>query len=308
MFIPIQAGGILTEVMRYESPDSGITYVPKELRRITYNADYTKVAGDSTFSPLSGAWAYSRRLVCQYNNQDLIDTLSYYYGNSLSLRFCHTYYPEGKLQTLKRFVPGIATRDIIQDSFGYTPGINYATFREVLEAMPDGGDVSRGRIYKYPGLTGGRPDSASIEMWLEDDPFWRKREVMYYAYNNDHNPVKILRMISGFNGYPDYTEERKFYYETYDDALSLNTLQDDKELRISPNPFRDYLSILWQGKTSQNIHIRLLNMSGQEVYTARLRLAEGANRLAVPELIQGPYILQVRDETGKSWSHKLLRL
>jgi hypothetical protein len=302
------SSGKLTEIMSYQSPDSGSAYVPAELRRISYNADYTKVTGDSTFTPFAGDWAYNRRKVCHYNNEGLIDTLSYYYLNTLSFSFFHTYYPDGKLQRLKRFVPDAYMRDILQDSFGYMPSINYATFREVLYGMPDGSDAMRGRLHKYPGLTGGRPDSASTEVWMEEYPVWRYTGSTRYTYNSKHNPVKILQTMDSLDGYPGYTNERKFYYDTYDDALALNSLRDHKELNISPNPFGNYLSILWQARAAADVHIRLLNMSGQQVYAVRLRLREGENRLTVPDLIKGAYILQVHDESGRAWSNKLLKL
>jgi hypothetical protein len=89
-------------------------------------------------------------------------------------------------------------------------------------------------------------------------------------------------------------------YDTcYIDYVSSVYVQGEKDLKIIayPNPVKDFLNI----ETSENIkinQIKIYNLSGQEVFNNVITQSQIKVNIALPNLTNGMYIIQIETEQG----------
>jgi hypothetical protein len=104
-----------------------------------------------------------------------------------------------------------------------------------------------------------------------------------------------------------FTDDKTF-------RLKVNTAVDNEELgtrndlAIYPNPADDMIFIELQSDASENNRLRLFDITGREVLTARSwTLRRGANRMALStsQLHTGIYFLQITDESGMSTTRSI---
>lgn len=97
-----------------------------------------------------------------------------------------------------------------------------------------------------------------------------------------------------------------FYYEDYNNGLSVGRTEKTQGLTVYPNPFEDKISVDWK-EQRQDITLRLLNILGQEIFTVNRTFVTGRNSIAVPGLCQGAYVLLIQNADGRSRNSKLIK-
>lgn len=283
-----------------ESADNGVTYDTTTMMTTTYNGTFTQAVADSLFEKTASGYEPVSLLRYYYNSSNKVDSIiisDVTLVPEQKLRF--TYYTDGKLKQLISESEGFTTAD----SFGYTTGINYNTLWDSKAFIDFGGgpDTFGSRIIKYPG-TGGLPDSARMYDYNNVDGTWDLFQTAIFSYTTFNEPQRI-----------DFAEEGeifgsfRFYYESYDDGVSIQPIAENKDFSIYPNPFRNNISIDWRGKQQTNVSVRLTNILGQQVYSASMKLNNGKNTIELPALNSGNYILVISDANGKSWSSKVVK-
>ncbi|MEM6801509.1 MAG: T9SS type A sorting domain-containing protein [Bacteroidota bacterium] len=89
---------------------------------------------------------------------------------------------------------------------------------------------------------------------------------------------------------------------------NVEALKEKKAIySISPNPFKNHISIYWEDDSDKILEVNLYNMEGKKVYTQRLETYQGRfeirPEIALPE---GMYMVQLISESGASFSEQLL--
>lgn len=271
----------------------------------SYNSTFSRVERDSIWimnsTPiLVGVTTY------HYNNNKLDSMLSWdpQAGPEPLNKYSFTYYNDGKLRTIKNYDYETGSPLLYYaDTLGYTSGVDYHTFFQ--EEYYEDGNFSDGyREVKFPGANG-LPDSIQAYERGSAVAAWGYSATLLPEYNSYHNPVAFY-ITTALTG-TDTMARSFFYYETYNDGLSVKPLATNADFNVYPNPFTDNLSIEWKGKQQSNTTIQLINIAGQEVFKTSVKLNNGANSIHIPALNSGHYVLMIRDAEGKSWSHKMVK-
>ena len=82
---------------------------------------------------------------------------------------------------------------------------------------------------------------------------------------------------------------------SYSKVVSIKTKQSDKNLVISPNPFKNYLNVNMNWNKAEVITARVINIQGKEVVTKSIRMNKGLNYIKLDELSNlpaGNYFIQ----------------
>lgn len=87
-----------------------------------------------------------------------------------------------------------------------------------------------------------------------------------------------------------------------------DVLFDDRELKFYPNPFEYNATLDFKGTgADKNVMLRITSITGQSVFNAALLLKQGKNRIDLPNLAPGNYILTIGTASGKTWNKKITR-
>ncbi|MEO8569380.1 MAG: T9SS type A sorting domain-containing protein [Ginsengibacter sp.] len=82
---------------------------------------------------------------------------------------------------------------------------------------------------------------------------------------------------------------------SYSKVVSIKTKQSDKNLVISPNPFKSYLNVNMNWSKAEVITARVINIQGKEVVTKSIQMNKGLNYIKLDELTNlpsGNYFIQ----------------
>jgi|GEM_PF-941309 len=275
-------------------------------RIVSYNAAFTQVLSDSVYTYDGTAFALEIVARYYYNASNRLDSAIVFNFTSGSAEEAEKlyldYYSDGKLRRI--IASSEADGFSMADSFAYTTGIDYVThWDSKFTFVFEGEELTFGsRIIRYPGSSG-LPDSAKVYDFDGISGTWTEYQTITYSYTSFGEPGTITLTEAGGGA----EEVHRFYYEEYDNGLSISPLAENKEFRVFPNPFQNHLAIDWKGKQQSQVTLRLVNILGQEVYRSGLKLVSGSNRITLPELQPGNYILLLQDAQGKTWSEKLVK-
>jgi uncharacterized delta-60 repeat protein len=95
----------------------------------------------------------------------------------------------------------------------------------------------------------------------------------------------------------------------FDDETSANSPQlYELEIEIAPNPFQNAITLNWKGSDKiMNGELYLVNMLGQKVFSRTVIFKKGNNKVEVPNLVSGNYILIVTADNGKNLFRKITK-
>ncbi|MEO6290849.1 MAG: T9SS type A sorting domain-containing protein [Ginsengibacter sp.] len=82
---------------------------------------------------------------------------------------------------------------------------------------------------------------------------------------------------------------------SYSKVVSVKTKQSDKNLVISPNPFKSYLNVNMNWNKAEVITARVINIQGRDVLTKSIKMNKGLNYIKIEELSNlpsGNYFIQ----------------
>lgn len=250
-----------------------------------------------------------RRKVFYYNtaNQIIRDTLYHFQAGSV-INHTYTYNALGQLVEIAK-ISSTGT-----DAYTYTYNANsqitsYIRARNgnLLEkdSLEYGGSLKRLIVYDdyYWNPTTQQWDLTNLDRrHLDangniDSVFYQigtpTLELFYVLkYNGNNNPIE--RTSFGSNPGTTY-----YYYEPYFATGVGAAKAATADMRVFPNPVSGVLNITWKGATiGASVHISLLNMLGQPVYSEQLNWMQATEQVHTSHLPTGSYRLLIRDMSG----------
>jgi hypothetical protein len=281
--------------------------------RYNYDGSQRRLT-DTVWGKESGVWFLGTVTQYHYHASGQADTITSW-GNitgtlTMTGQRVYTYYPDGKLRTfLGTNYPASGFFSSQQDTFGYTPGIEYCTRSQTIRTYDfgSGPEVSYRRLERYPGVNG-NPDSTKYLKKNSLNASWTLQSVYRYTYNTFDNPEEILIYnSSNTSGAPD--SRYRFYYELYDDGLSVEELNTAPVINLFPNPCTNdlFISVATKAK-SEKYKISILNSLGQEVLSSeRETNGKSVLRVETSTLISGIYFVIIRNEMGRISCRKIVK-
>lgn len=282
------------------------------IQGIYYNNNFSLVTSDTMWSSNgSGGFEHFQSNEYSYDGNGLLTEVKTYYGfgaptGVVSYQVKIAYDANQQLSSIRTYIfDGQALSLAFQDSFAYTPGVDYFT-TWTANYWENGSFESGVKMVQYPGANG-LPDS--IEAFEQEDEGlpYDKVGTAYYSYNSFNNPEMIVVLDENFT---DTISRQRFYYETFDDEneTGIERLAKDVEsLQVYPNPFSRKINIDWKLPTLQQARVKLFDNMGRLVFLQEMNLTTGHNDLFIPELQEGAYFLLLEDPAGKRWGKKLIR-
>jgi len=270
-----------------------------------YNAS-GKIEMDSSWIKDNGGWEFESTTQYHYSNGiRMVDSQFSMSSSVLSPKRVTTYayYPDGKLETMKSVAYDQGSPiQIIHDSLGYISNVPYATFWENKSISPSTGNSSSRRIkIFYPNASTNLPDSAR---WIIYSTSSQSEKIYRYEYNSFQNPEKITVYNSTSPTSNPYNILR-FYYETFDDGVSVKEIVKENDVQVYPNPFNKVISVSTKGPSILT-NLSLINISGQKVFSKSLNWQQGSYSLNVPNLIPGVYTLLLQDARGNIYTKRVV--
>ncbi len=301
------AQGVLVKTFNLQelTPGDLDTFLTKSF---SYNSTYTRIERDSTWISFSGSTELAGITTYHYSNNKLDSIRAWdIYGAPLTLSTTIklTYNSNGKISTLKSY-DHFSGSPVLSyaDTIGYTSGVDYMTFFQEDYYDEDGVFTDGTREIKYVGANG-LPDSVRVFQREDIASGYEYFASLLTSYNSFHNPETFYIKFD-MTG-TDTAGRFSFYYETWDDGLSVKPVAENKDFNVYPNPFSSDINIDWKGKQQSNVTVRMINIIGQEVYQTSIKLNAGKNQFQVPSLNSGNYILLIQDANGKTWSTKMVK-
>lgn len=274
----------------------------------------TNMAGkrivDSSFGKNNGSWELSSYIRHNYDLADrrISDSLFTIVpgGTASELKqvTTMTYYPDNRAKTfVTDFYNDGEWFQTAADSFGYQSGIAYTTFWQSESIVPDFPSHTVRREIRFPG-SNGLPDSVQTSFTLTDNS--TSRQTYKFHYNSANNPDYVLGYNEGNGGgVPDV--QYHFYYENYDDGLSINDNLDRNSINIFPNPFSSKISVEILEEKPTKIHVTLTDMVGRIMSSKDFVVTGRLFQMSTDKLLAGSYILHITDNKGNCFSKKLLK-
>ncbi|WP_118972278.1 T9SS type A sorting domain-containing protein [Taibaiella koreensis] len=296
----------------YQMMQSGPSWDTFSLKRYSYNSTFTQMATDSSWFGFMSLDLREKN-VYHYSAAGKLDSfINWDLQGTDPVRqqgYFITYNGAGKISTIKNydFAPatGIASLYSI-DSFGYTTGVADFTLYQSTRYEED--TLNNGDRQVIFRNAAGLVDSVKAYSVEGASAPWNFDAQLRIDYNSFSNPEALVITAPAVPGFPNGIVGYRFYYETYEDQpISVRPLTANKDFTVYPNPFSNTISIDWKGQQQSNTTVRLVNIIGQEVFQARLSLKPGQNKLDIPAVAKGNYVLLLQDAAGKSWSTKMVK-
>ncbi|RYZ31897.1 MAG: T9SS type A sorting domain-containing protein, partial [Sphingobacteriales bacterium] len=299
------AQGLITS--SYTLKDAGAGIVDTNYARaFVYNSSGTRIESDTTYFGLAGPVHFVGASTYHYGTNNRLDSATFWDLDNTTLvpgsRLKFTYNSNGKISTLKSYdlVSGSPVLSYA-DSFGYTAGADYFTYYQEDYYNEDGTYSDGYQEIKYVGANN-LPDSIEVSTRETAIGAFNLFGTIHTTFNNYDNPERFHVTIEG-----DTVARIAFYYELWDDGLSIKPVAQNSNFSVYPNPFTNAINIDWKGQQTNAATVRLLNVIGQEVYSSKLNLNSGKNTLQLPALSSGQYVMLIQDASGKAWSTKVVK-
>lgn len=272
----------------------------------TYDGVSTNLIADSTAFLYNVGDYLARRY--HYNTQNKIDSIyqQYYLPPYIATGITYMQYSsQGQLTKMvsELYKNGVITQRLSED-FGYDGASSIFNLCERQTTDYDQGNIvsqDSARLVRF--IENDLIDSAQRQHY--EDETWKTGFTYNYYYNSYNNPDSV---IGNSNLFP-LTDRFYFYYETYDDnpPVSINEMQEFKELDLYPNPFNDRLTINWKELENSLEQVSLINVLGQIVYSADQNLGKGQNVITLPKLPDGYYTLFIKSSKGNYYEKVVVK-
>lgn len=135
-----------------------------------------------------------------------------------------------------------------------------------------------------------------------------KRIQGVFSWNPDIHSIRNEAYMVTFRVSDGYFTDDRTVRLNVNTAVSNKEIYSKKDLAIYPIPADDMIFIELQSEASQNNRMRLFDITGREVITAKSwDLHRGSNRmiLSTSDLYTGIYFLQITDESGLSTTRSI---
>lgn len=301
------------------------SYDTMEYRSFVYDA-FNKLVADSTNYYFAGTWNPYEKWTYNYDLSDNMIGANFFLFDEVSRlwtnpeKYVFTYTTANKLKTATHFIDSsFGWVPYLSDSFGYTTGIDYATYEQVKNYGDSGKYEGKNIIYKHIG-TGSLPDTVFTNFYGSADTIEAK-QFETFAYDGYQQPIKGLlylykldsTLITGTYD-TTYSIITHYYYQTYTTGIhdaGMGGIAVNTAVNISPNPTTGLINIDIEGGTqSKTLLIETINAAGQLLRTEQITVTgNGAAATSLQSLPAGAYVVTVRDSEGRVLgSNKVMKM
>ncbi len=230
------AAGKLANTATFYS-DDGLSFQARYEEKLSYDGTGARLLSDTTRQYYLGSWILASAGRSKYNSSGQLDSVWHYYtvmGVPYANGKSYKYYPDGKLWQVRYHRNEMTSWDVELETYDYTPGVDYPTYKEVWHSWLDNTLKSKDRYRYYAGSNPG-PDSVIID--VQEPPFttWKTIAVSRVFYDQE-NPKMILTFRPANDFLPAHTDTTRFYYETYDAGTSIVSPEKVALYAYSPIP------------------------------------------------------------------------
>ena len=275
----------------------------------TYNGLGQLAIDSSSFNYGAGLWIVDYKYVYTYDAagnvtavDNFVDSSGYWQQHR---EIALTFNADNTLKTagVSQYSGGTWT-PVSVDSFGYTSGVSYFTFEKTSLYAYDTNFCTYLKHVSPLGL----PDTLYYNYYISGPGLpsqLQNEKKVVFVYNSYDNPVTAtaynfhITDSATWSGSFNTAPERIFYYhyETYEITDVHNIAGVAPTLNIYPNPANDEVKISYPGaKKGAYYSVSLTNAAGQLVSAERIPWLKELETISVKELIDGLYILEVRDD------------
>ncbi|WP_118976251.1 T9SS type A sorting domain-containing protein [Taibaiella koreensis] len=300
-------GNHIQNVMYYQGSNDTTTK-----RKLHYNTGFTRVVSDSSYyvgsntllPPLS-IWTYTYDAGDRITELERVGIRSD--GQQVSYNLYYfTYYPDGRLQTIKSYAAiGAGYLPEQADSFTYDGTHTVYQGRYIQDYEPSGQPATLSwetkhfnaagltdTIYYYVGGINPNPDAAVSYNVIE-----------YNAFDNPVTQKTIQR------GAPAAFRVYRYYYENYETEMAIGgAMAQYGSISVYPNPFTDQVHVGWKGtQPLKKAQLYLTDYQGRIGYRWEQDLTTGDNVLRWGKRpVPGNYLLVIRGAGGEQIVKKLV--
>jgi hypothetical protein len=127
--------------------------------------------------------------------------------------------------------------------------------------------------------------------------------IAYFVYDNDSS--SFYRLV--FTGFGGMMSGKTYFNKELLQNVSVNDVDQNVQLSIYPNPTQGNVTLLVDYPSSDNVEIKIVDLSGKLAYQNILGLSAGINQkvLDINHLTSGVYIMSIRNEKFNT-SQKLI--
>lgn len=127
-----------------------------------------------------------------------------------------------------------------------------------------------------------------------------------FMERNSYNNTKKWTKQSFNNGSVAKETTNYYYYEDYDNGVSLNDVNSKVKVSVYPNPANAVLNIDFEETMQSDVHISIFDLTGKLTSHHQTKVKE--NKIDIKELATGQYLIQLSDKSGRSlFSQKFLK-
>lgn len=268
----------------------------------TYNAQ-GKLTEEKTYDVANKQW--EDRTTYHFNasgNQDTV--LSEYFDGSSWIaedREIMVYYPTNKLKTsLSQEMDVAGWKNVSQDSFGHTTGIDYYTFNE-NKGWDDNTNAWLNSSQHERVFKNGLPDEEIMKNWNSNGNVWENQAKMKWSYNANKNPIKVEMTAAAF---PIVMMRANLYYETYF-PTGIKETSNNVSIKLYPNPATDKIMVQTPNTTSGIFTI--INMAGQVVSQSNRSISNGEVEISLAGMQPGSYRINIQFADGSVATQQLIK-
>ena len=289
-----------------------------ELRKLTYNSTFTQITADTIFYFENNVRDQQNPDIWQYNynaNNKPERILFYGFFNSTADtfgRFLFTYNTTSQLTSaLSQYYSNGTFYNETKDSFAYLPNIDYnvAHYSYYYTGMSNNDEYYADRQMRSVGVNG-LPDTITFDYKAPEASEYTSDATGIYSYNSYGNPEQIaVHMMVNDVMAPAPEAFIKYYYDTYEDQTSgLKDMHTQNHFVLYPNPVSDAFFINYRGENSRTeATLSIVNLLGQQIFTQKLDLNKGSNKIALPQMANGQYVFLLRKDSGETFSTKIIK-
>ena len=207
------------------------------------------------------------------------------------------YYPTHQLKKLTNysFVSGSPEIHYI-DTFGWTAGINYYTYREGVSYL-GGLATARTVTNKHVSATTNFPDNIFTQTYFPTNPIPFDDIMTVYTYDSYQQPVLAERYQyrNVTSAYDSLVSVTHYYYETYTrDNTGVGVVTDNDNIQLYPNPTNGFAT-LQLPQSGNNWNISVMDIAGRLVQ--KLNCLDNVVSLDFSRNANGLYLVRITNTT-----------
>ncbi len=263
---------------------------------------------DSIYEYHLGSWHLVAKALYTYNADSNLTQIDYFANDTDTSftqplqekeQYINTYDASHRLLTvLTNMYNGSTLEGYVKDTFAYTGTHSFHTSWKEHQYDPIN-TYWAPMFYMHKTLNGaGYPDTVNIYGFDSLLNSWIPAMMDVVHYNSFNLPDTLHEYDYNFTSFPSTPSYNTvYYYETYLNTTSAQTVQASEQISIYPNPAKNTITISQHSGQRSMAEIALVNVNGQVVSAQRVRGQREA-QLSVKDILPGIYWIFVSDDAG----------